>query len=121
LSFSPVLFFENLHGLLAFEGCTCVNGLSDQGRFFGALALAHVLMFGASLANSFSTWRGAITQSGCLPFGSLLTNQRRQSAIRHGLVSCPSCGGQRQGSRWQANAQRASRSRGFATPVRHSK
>jgi len=93
-----------------------VNGLSGQGRFFAAQALAHVSMFGASLANSFATWRGAITQSGCLSFGSLLANQRRQSAIRNRLVNCPSCGGQRQGSRWQANAQWASRSRGFATP-----
>ena len=81
LSSGEVLFFENFHGLLAFEGCTCVNGLSGQGRFFAAQASAHVLMFGASLSNSFSTWRGFIAQSGCLSYGSLLTNQRRQSAI----------------------------------------
>jgi hypothetical protein len=37
------------------------------------------------------------------------------------LAGCPSCGGQRSGSRWQANAQQASRSRGCATPVRLSK
>jgi hypothetical protein len=78
-------------------------------------------MFGALLANGFATGRGAIAQSGCLPFGSLRANQRRQSAIRHRLVNCPSFGGQCSGSRWQANAQWASRSRGFATPVRLSK
>jgi hypothetical protein len=94
LSSGTVLFFENVHGLLACNGCTCVNGWSGQGRFVAAQALAHVLMFGASLANSFSTWRDAITQSGCLPFGSLLANQRRQSAIRNRFVNCPSCGGQ---------------------------
>jgi hypothetical protein len=116
LSSGTVLFFEKFHGLLAFEGCTRVNGLSGQGRFFAAQALAHVSMFGASLANSFATWRAAITQSGCLSFGSLLANQRRQSAIRNRLVNCPSCGGQCSGGRWQANARQTSRSRGFATP-----
>jgi hypothetical protein len=60
-----------------------VNGLSGQGRFFAVHASKHVLMFGVSLANGFATWRVAISQSGCLPFGSLLANQRRQSAIRH--------------------------------------
>jgi hypothetical protein len=73
-------------------------------------------MFGASLANGFSTWRGAIAQSGCLSYGSLRSNQQRQSAIRRRLVNCPSCGGQCSGGRWQANAQQTSRSRGFATP-----
>jgi hypothetical protein len=83
MSSGTVLFFENFHGRLAFEGCARVNGLSVQGRFFAARASVHVLMFGALLANVFATWRGAISQSGCLSFGSLLTNQRRQSAIRH--------------------------------------
>jgi hypothetical protein len=78
-------------------------------------------MFGALLANGFETWRGAIAQSGCLTFGSLLANRRRQSALRHRLMNCPSFGGQCSGSRWQANAQQTSRSRGFATPVRRSK
>jgi hypothetical protein len=80
-----VLFFENFHGRLAFEGCARVNGLSGQGRFSAAHASKHVLMFGALVANGFATWRGAISQSGCLSIGSLLTNQHRQSAIRH----CP--------------------------------
>jgi hypothetical protein len=83
LSSGTVLFFENLYGCLAFEGCARVNGLSVQGRFFAARASVHVLMFGALLANGFATWRGAIAQSGCLSCGSLLANQRRQSAIRH--------------------------------------
>jgi hypothetical protein len=121
LSFSPVLFFENLYGCLAFEGCVRVNGLSVQGRFFAAPASVHVLMFGALLANGFATWRAAISQSGCLTFGSLLAKQLRQSAMRHRFVNCPSCGGQCPGGRWQANAQKASHSRGFATPGRHSK
>jgi hypothetical protein len=83
LSSGTVLFFENFHGRLYFEGCARVNDLSGHGRFSVAHASTHVLMFGASLANGFATWRGAFAQSGCLPFGSLLTNQRRQSAIRH--------------------------------------
>jgi hypothetical protein len=120
LSSGTALFFENFHGFIACQGCARVNGLSGQGRFFDAQASAHVLMFGALLANVFATGRGAIAQSGCLTFGSLLANLRRQSAIRHRFVNCPSYGGQCSGSRWQANAQRASRSRGFATPVRRS-
>jgi hypothetical protein len=83
ISYGAVLFFENGYGCLAFEGCARVNGLSGQGRFFAVHASKHVLMFGVSLANGFATWRVAISQSGCLPFGSLLANQRRQSAIRH--------------------------------------
>jgi hypothetical protein len=77
------LFFESFHGRLAFEGCAHVKGLSVQGRFSAAHASVHVLMFGALLTNGFATRRDAIAQSGCLPCGSLLTNQRRQSAIRH--------------------------------------
>jgi hypothetical protein len=121
LSSGTVLFFENFHGHLVFEGCARVNGLSGPGRFFVAHALVHVLKFGALLANGIATWCGALAQSGLSVKSSQRTNQRRQSAIRHRLVGCPSFGGQRQGSRWQANAQRASRSRGFATPVRHSR
>ena len=83
MSSSAVLFFENFRDLLAFEGCARVNGLSVQGRFFAAHALSHILMFGALLANGFAAGRGAIAQSGCLSFGSLLANRRRQSAIRH--------------------------------------
>jgi hypothetical protein len=83
LSSGTVLFFENFHGHLVFEGRSCVNGLSVQGRFFVTQAATHVLMFGASLAICFATWRGLFAQSGCLSCGSLLTYQQRQSAIRH--------------------------------------
>jgi hypothetical protein len=83
LSSGAVLFFESFHVCLAFEGCARVNGLSGHGRFSAAQASTHVSMFGASLANGFATWRSAIAQSGCLTYGSLLANQRRQSAIRH--------------------------------------
>jgi hypothetical protein len=83
MSSGTVLFFESFHGRLAFEGCARVNGLSVQVRFSAAHALVHALMFGASLANSSATWCGAIAQSGCLSFGSLLANQRRQSAMRY--------------------------------------
>ena len=95
MSSGTVLFFENFHGRLAFEGC-----------FFAVHTSGHVLMFGASLANGFATRRGAIAQSGCLTCGSLLANQLCHSAIRHRLVNCPSFGGQCLGGRWQANAQR---------------
>ena len=91
-----------------------------KAAFFAAHLFSHVLMFGLLLANGFASGRGAIAQFGCLPYGSLLANQRRQSAIRHRLVNCPSCGGQCTGGRWQATAQWASRSRGFATPGWHS-
>jgi hypothetical protein len=72
LSSSQVLFFENFNGLLVFEGPACVNSQAGQGRFSAAQASKHVLMFGASLANGFATWCGAIAQSGRLSFGSLL-------------------------------------------------
>jgi hypothetical protein len=98
-----------------------VNGLSVHCRFSAAHTSKHVLMFGASVVNSLATWCDDKSQSGLSVKSSQRTNQRRQSAIRHGLLNCPSCGGQCAGSRWQANAQQASRSRGFATPVRHSK
>jgi hypothetical protein len=82
-------------------------GMVDQAKaaFSVIQASVHVLMFGTSLANGFATWRNAIAQSGCLPFGSLLANQRRQSAMRNGLVNCPTYGGQCACGRWQANAQ----------------
>jgi hypothetical protein len=78
------LFFENFHGLLAFEGPACVNNQAGHGCFSAAQASKHGLMFGALLANGSATWRGAMAQSGCLSCGSLLANQRLQSAIRHG-------------------------------------
>jgi hypothetical protein len=121
LSSGKVLFFENFHGLLAFEGPACVNCQAGQGCFSVEQASKHVLMFGALLANGSGTWCGAKSQSGLSVKSSQRTKQWRQRAIRYGLVGRPSFGGQRQGSRWQANAQKASRSRGFATPVRRSK
>ncbi len=67
---------------------------------FHALTLMHAMAFlfaihaslrdfrfGASLASSSATWRSAISQSGCLTYGSLLTCQRCQSAIRQSLVA----------------------------------
>jgi len=78
-----VLFFENFHGLLAFEDPARVNGLSGQGRFSPAQVVVHVLMFGALLANGFASGRGAIAQAGLSVKSSQRTNQRRQSAIRH--------------------------------------
>jgi hypothetical protein len=47
LSSGKVLFVEIFNGLLAFEGCARVNGLSGQGRFFATHAVVHLLMFGA--------------------------------------------------------------------------
>jgi hypothetical protein len=83
MSSGKVLFFENFHGLLACQGFSCVNDLSGHGRFSAAHASVHVLRFGVSYANGFATWRYTKAQSGCLSYGSLLANQRRQSAIRH--------------------------------------
>jgi len=105
MSSGTVLFFESFHGCLAFEGCARVNDLSGQGRFSAAQASTHVLMFGDLPANGFATWCSAIAQSRLSVKSSQRTDQRRQSAIRHGLVNCPSCGGQCAGGRWQANAQ----------------
>jgi len=52
-----------------------------------AHASVRVFRFGSSLASSSATWRSANSQSGCLSCGSLLTNQRRQSATRHSFVA----------------------------------
>jgi len=55
------------------------------------LSVAHAALrcsrFGALLASILSTWRSAKSQSGCLSYGSLLTNQQRQSATRHRYVA----------------------------------
>ncbi len=83
LSSGTVLFFESFYGHLACEGSARVNGLSGQGRFFVAQASVHVVMFGAFVANGFASGRNGIAQSGRLSCGSLLSSQRRQSAIRH--------------------------------------
>jgi hypothetical protein len=61
-----VLFFENFHGLLAFEGPACVNSQAGQGCFSAAQASKHVLMFGALLANGSATWCDAKSHLGCL-------------------------------------------------------
>jgi predicted LPLAT superfamily acyltransferase len=82
LSSGAVLFVENFHVHLAFEGSARVNNLSVQGRFSAVHASAHVLMFGASLANRIATWCGALAQSGLSVKSSQRANQRRQSAIR---------------------------------------
>lgn len=78
-------------------------------------------MFGSLLANGFATWRDAIAQSGCLPVGSLLTNQEHQSAIRHRLVGSLSYGNLRAPAihGFAINHYQA-RSRGFAATVRRS-
>jgi hypothetical protein len=70
-------------------GCIAHAGMIDQAKalFFVVHVFSHVLMFGLLLANGFASGRGAIAQFGCLPYGSLLTNQPRQSAIRHCLVN----------------------------------
>ncbi len=49
--------------------------------------------FGVSMASSSATRRSAKSQSGCLSCGSLLTNQRRQSATcDQRVVACPLAG-----------------------------
>jgi len=61
--------------------------------FFAAPAPMHHWMFGALAANINAIGRIAKSQSGCLPYGSLLTNSQRKSATRHRqLVACPSAG-----------------------------
>jgi len=52
-----------------------------------AQASLRCFRFGVSLASSSATWRGAKSQSGCLSYGSLLANQRRQSAIRKSFMA----------------------------------
>ena len=112
MSSGAVLFFENFHGHLSCEGPACGNGLAWHGSFFATHASLHVLMFGASLANCFATWRTAIAQSGRLSCGSLLTNQLRRSAIRQSFVAGrPAAARVRQCA--LAGQRTAARSRGF--------
>ena len=81
-------------------------------QFLCRSCIEHVLMFGASLANCFATWRTAIAQSGRLSCGSLLANQRRRSAIRQSFVAGrPAAARARQCA--LAGQRTASRSRGF--------
>ena len=64
-------------------------GMSSQATatFSATHALKPCFMFGASAARRHAIGRGAHAQSGCLSFGSLLTNQQRQSATRHRFVA----------------------------------
>ena len=74
----------------------CARALMRATAFPSAThASLRVFRFGASLPSSSATWRAAKSQSGCLPFGSLLTNQQRQSATRHGILGFQSFGCQR--------------------------
>lgn len=70
----------------------CARALMHAVAFHSAVHTSlRCFRFGASLATSSAIWRSAKSQFGCLPFGSLLTKQRRPSAICHRqLVSCPS-------------------------------
>ncbi len=68
--------------------------------FFVAPALKPCLVFGASASMCVAARRDAQSQSGRLPFGSLRTNQQRQSATCARLVGCPSFGGQRVETAW---------------------
>lgn len=55
--------------------------------FSAAHASKPCLMFGASVAMRHANRRDAHAQSGCLTFGSLLTDQQRQSATRYRQVA----------------------------------
>lgn len=50
-------------------------------------ASPRLFRFGVSLALGSATWRSAKSQSGCLSYGSLLTSQLRQSAIRQSFMA----------------------------------
>ncbi len=93
----------------------CARKLMHAMAFpFAAHASVRVFRFGASLASSSATWRSAKSQSGCLSCGSLLTNQRRQSATRHSFVAVrPTAASARLGA--LASQRTTARSRG----VRH--
>jgi hypothetical protein len=66
----------------------CARALMHITAF---VSVAHAALrcsrFGALLASSSSTWRSAKSQSGCLSYGSLLTIQWRQSAIRQSYMA----------------------------------
>lgn len=66
----------------------CARALMQVTAFLSvAQASLRCFGFGASLASSSATWRGAKSQSGCLSCGSPLTNQQRQSATHHRVVA----------------------------------
>ncbi len=88
--------------------------------FFAVHASLRYFRFGALQASSSATWRSAKPQSGCLPRGSLLTNQLRQSATRHRLVAGRPTAASAVVVRWQANAQQPA-AVAFATTAWRSK
>jgi hypothetical protein len=63
---------------------TAIHG---QAVFSATHTLKPCFMFGTSVSMRHAIGRGAQSQSGCLTFGSLLTNQQRQSATRHRQVA----------------------------------
>ena len=66
----------------------CARALMQVTAFLSvAQASLHCFRFRVSLASSSATWRSAKSQSGCLPCGSLLTNQLRQSATHHRFMA----------------------------------
>ncbi len=66
----------------------CARALMQVTAFPSAvLASLHWFRFGVSLASSSATWCTARSQSGCLTYGSLLTNQLRQSAILQSFMA----------------------------------
>ena len=72
----------------------CAGALIHSMAFLAAAqASLRCFRFGISMASSSATWRDAKSQSGCLSCGSLLANQRHQSATRYSQVGRPSCGG----------------------------
>ena len=66
--------------------------------FFAAHMSPCILMFSASVSMRHANERNAHAQSGCLSFGSLLTNQLRPSATRHRQVGRASYGARRTAS-----------------------
>jgi hypothetical protein len=71
------------------------TSLQAKAASSAAPALPHVLRFGFLPAARFASERGALAQSGCLSFGSLLTAQQRQSATCNRLAGRLSSGSQR--------------------------
>ena len=65
----------------AFTVCSSVGAASFVGRALRVLQGTDLTGFAG---HNLVAWP---VQSGCLPFGSLLTKVRRQSAIRHRLVA----------------------------------
>ena len=66
----------------------CARTLVHAAAFPSAVrASQRIFRFGALLASSSATWRNAKSQSGCLTYGSPLTSQQCQSAIRHSCMA----------------------------------